>query len=196
MSSGQVNKDHVIAILVSYEICGVTGFQQGEEHSVAEIIRQTCYVSSYNVMKEDLAQESQGWGHRCARRKGDKDNIHLWLRLSSSSSTWKLLITSFLAQLRAKQLPTLQQDHWCIKVDEKFMNGVNNWLDTLAALFFFYKWLKKLVSVYDKWLNLGGDPTGKYCSMYVSFVCNTVFFHLFFFFLASQLEVDSRLVLE
>lgn len=36
------------------------------------------------------------------------------------------------------------------------MDGVNNWLDTLAVLFFDDR-LKKLVPQYDKCLNLGDD---------------------------------------
>jgi hypothetical protein len=44
--------------------------------------------------------------------------------------------------------------------NEEFMDGVNNWLHNLAALFF-DEGLQKLVSLYDKCLNVDGSCVEK-----------------------------------
>lgn len=46
------------------------------------------------------------------------------------------------------------------KVNEEFVNGANNWLDTQAALFL-DKGLQKLVPHYDKYQNLDGGYMDK-----------------------------------
>jgi hypothetical protein len=46
------------------------------------------------------------------------------------------------------------------KTNEELMDGVNNWLGTLAAPFC-DEGLQTLVRRYDKWLNLGGNYVEK-----------------------------------
>jgi histone-lysine N-methyltransferase SETMAR len=54
-----------------------------------------------------------------------------------------------------------------LQTNEELIDGVNNWLHNLAAPFF-DEGLQKLVSRYDKCLNVDGNYVEKYCS----YVCN------------------------
>jgi len=65
----------------------------------------------------------------------------------------------------AKRLPSLHQDESLIgtqrfDTNEELMDGVNNWLQHLAARFF-VEGLQKLVSRYDKCLNVNGNYVEK-----------------------------------
>jgi histone-lysine N-methyltransferase SETMAR len=55
----------------------------------------------------------------------------------------------------------------CFHTNEELMDGVNNWLRNLSAPFF-HEGLQKLVSRYNKCLNVDGNHVEKYCS----YVCN------------------------
>jgi hypothetical protein len=70
-------------------------------------------------------------------------------------------------------------DNQLFKTNEELMDGVNNWLGTLAAPFC-DEGLQKLVRRYDKCLNLGKWKSN--AVMYVSCVCNKFFFSIFDFF--------------
>jgi len=53
------------------------------------------------------------------------------------------------------------------RTNEELMDGVNNWLCDLAVPFF-DEWLQKLVSRYDKCLNVDGN----YVEKLYSYACN------------------------
>jgi hypothetical protein len=85
--------------------------------------------------------------------------------LQSSSSTGRFSTTSLQPETGAKRLPSLHQDEGLVGTErfhtnKEFMDGVNNWLQNLAAPFF-DEGLQKLVSRYDKYLNVNGNYAEK-----------------------------------
>lgn len=126
-----------------------------QEHSRAEIRRWLCHM--YDEVMSDSWYRKLRDGHTDVH---DKSNTQLWLvntieKLTNSISPYiqDLAPSDYHCYTKMKDRLATQ----CFTTSKELMDGLNNWLDTLAELFF-DKRLQKLVLHY-KCLNLGGTYT-------------------------------------
>lgn len=140
-----------------------------------------------------VKKKTQGWAYRCAWQLGGGRRQQGWHSIVTDELIQKvyqvmcekcLIISDF-----SDQSPPTSRNNlfWTdterIVINEELMDGVNNWLDTLAASFF-DKGLQNMMQQYNKFPEFGWwlyETVSSYvCKFYM---CNKNFSHNWFLFL-------------
>jgi hypothetical protein len=159
--------DTIIAAPASCKVRAVIRFLHAEGQSTAEIYRRLCCVYGDNVMGQTLNKlqrsiqnkrrgmltngvvllHDKAWPHTAARTNALM-NLFNWEIFDHSPYSPDLLPSGYHLFTKMVWLATGR-----FHTNEELMDGVSNWLHNLAAPFF-DEGLQKLVSQYEKCLNL------------------------------------------
>ena len=166
--------DTIIAAPASCKVRAVICYLHAEGQSAAEIHRRLCRVYGDNVMSQML---NKLWRSIQNKQRGmltkgillhDKARPHTAARTNALMNlfSWEIFDHSPYSQdlppsgyhlfTKVKVWLATRRFH----TNEELMDGVNNWLHNLVAPFF-DEGLQKLVSQYEKCLNLDGNYVEK-----------------------------------